>query len=107
MTAHNFPAAVPCRKAGVAPSPVAAPAVPSKMPCLSCEGKGEAEYMGLCEDRYHWRECHVCEGTGLVAPYCEVCESKLTVDGFCYDCDEYTFADRVPPLPEGWSRIAL
>jgi hypothetical protein len=159
MTAHNFPAAVPCRKASALTAPVTgaeAPinnsgpfdtegrrpqpldawaanggpetddarrhtassvgrqsergsnsnldadaglsAAPSKMACLACEGKGEAEYMGLCEDRYHWRECHVCEGAGLVAPYCEVCQGKLAVDGYCYGCQEYGegFA------PAGW-----
>jgi hypothetical protein len=69
-----------------------------KMKCLECGGDGEAEYMALDAVRPHWDDCHVCHGTGLVAPYCTICEEKLTVDGFCYSCDEYGegFA------PAGW-----
>lgn len=83
-------------------NPIGAPlSVPAKMPCLECGGAGEAEYMGVTEDRYHWRDCHVCDGTGLVAPYCETCEGKLTVDGFCYACEEYgegfVYVERIAP----------
>lgn len=106
MNAHKFPAAskVPC---AAIPVPGEARAPVTKMPCRECNGAGEAEYMSLTEDRYRWRDCHVCDGTGLVAPYCEVCESNLTVDGFCCSCDEYPVSDRIPPLPEGWARVAL
>lgn len=87
---------VPC---GISGSPIEAraPAIP-KMKCLECDGEGEAEYLALDAIRPHWDSCHVCHGTGLVAPYCETCEGKLTVDGFCYDCSDYAegFA------PSGW-----
>ena len=74
-------------------------------PCRHCEGEGEAEYMGLTEDRYHWRECHVCEGSGQEAPYCEICSGKLTVDLFCVECDDWaslTYVERISPM-----RVAL
>jgi hypothetical protein len=77
-----------------------------KMVCPHCEGKCEAEYMALTEDRYHWRACHHCEGEGVVAPFCQLCETKLTVDGYCYSCEEYgegfVYVERIAP-----GRIAL
>lgn len=69
------------------------------MPCRECDGKGEAEYMGLCDRYYRWADCHSCNGTGLEAAYCETCEGPLT-DGLCRDCD----------FPSGWflaERMAL
>lgn len=77
----------------------------TSMPCRHCEGEGEAEYMGLTEDRYHWRECHVCEGSRVEAPYCEICSGKLTCDLYCTDCDEWaalTYVERISP-----TRVAL
>ena len=74
-------------------------------PCRHCNGAGEAEYMGLTEDRYHWRTCHVCEGSRVEAPYCDVCQGNLTVDLFCTDCDDWaslTYVERISP-----TRIAL
>lgn len=83
---HGSPRAVtPGAVSGAAP-------VTTKMPCLACDGEGEAEYMGLCEDRYHVRPCHVCDGTGLVEPYCLGCEGPLDASGMCRDCD----------YPSGW-----
>ena len=88
-------------EAGVIPLSSVSPTYP----CRHCEGEGEAEYMGLTEDRYHWRECHVCEGSGQEAPYCEICSGKLTVDLYCTDCDDWaslTYVERISP-----TRIAL
>lgn len=84
MNAHNHSKLA----GGVTPL---APSASPKMTCRECGGKGEAEYMDLCEDRYHWRVCHVCDGEGLVAPYCETCQGTL-VAGLCRDCD----------FPSGW-----
>jgi RecJ-like exonuclease len=78
----------------------------STMTCRECDGDGVGKYMALDEMKYVWRECHVCEGSGLEARTCDYCDGTLT-DQYCSECEEYTFADRVPPLPEGWSRLAL
>lgn len=101
---HTAPVSVPSAPASGC-SPV--PEVGASFPCRECNGEGEAEYMALTEDRYHWRECHECGGSGVEAPYCLTCEGKLTVDGFCYDCDAYeefalTFVERIAP-----GRVAL
>ena len=78
----------------------------AKQPCLECEGQGEVEVMGLDEDRYHWRSCDDCNGTGYAEkPYCEICQGKLTVDLFCTDCDEWAsliYVERISP-----TRVAL
>lgn len=76
-----------------APADGVHPLAPSatQMPCLECGGEGTGEYMALTEDSYHVRRCHICDGTGLVDPYCETCQGKLT-DGLCRDCD----------YPSGW-----
>jgi hypothetical protein len=90
-----------------APNALSGAGATPKQPCLSCQGEGEAEWLALDETAPRWLICDDCGGTGLASkPYCEICEGKLSVDHFCYDCDEYTFADRVPPLPEGWLRVA-
>lgn len=59
--------------------------------CRECDGAGEAEYMALDETSYSVQDCHVCQGSGLEAPYCETCEGPLTA-GYCRDCD----------FPSGW-----
>lgn len=93
---------IPCAVVSAAVS-VPANETAATYPCLECSGEGEAEYMGLDETRYTVRDCHVCDGTGLVAPYCEVCEGRL-VDGWCASCEDYglVYVERIAP-----GRIAL
>lgn len=124
MTAHKHPTPSPVVASlsplGLAANPIGAPSsrdasvgptgeagapnLLTSMKCRECDGKGEAEYMALHEDRYHWRRCDKCDGSGEEAPYCETCGGKLTVDLFCYPCDDYglVFVERIAP-----GRIAL
>lgn len=62
---------------------------PPTMKCRECGGKGEAEYMGLCDRYYRWADCHSCNGTGLEAAYCGTCDGSLTATGFCMACDDF------------------
>lgn len=99
---HNVPAS---RPSAVPVHPLAGAAGSPSFPCRECNGAGEAEYMGLCEDRYHWRRCHVCEGSRVEAPYCNTCGETLKADLFCVSCDDYAslvYVERISP-----TRIAL
>lgn len=92
MNAHNH------SKLGAAEGFSPLPSAASTMLCGECDGKGEAEYMGLCEDRYHWRTCHECQGSGKVEAACETCGGKL-INNWCSACDDegLCFVERVSP----------
>jgi hypothetical protein len=100
MNAHN-----PIKARSAATSPVRA--IPEsgreapEFPCRECNGEGEAEYMGLDEERYHWRTCHRCHGSRVEAPYCETCEGTLTPYGYCFACDDldsrFVLVERIAP----------
>lgn len=75
------------------PIPLAGTSTPlgvsASMPCRECDGKGEAEYMGLLDRYYRWATCHSCFGSGVEPLRCGTCEGTLTANGFCMACDDF------------------
>lgn len=85
---------------GVVPEPSPVLGTAPTFTCRKCDGVGEIEAMGLCDDRWHWVTCWDCDGSGVEEPYCGCCGGKLNPALYCNACDEFeslVYVERISP----------
>ena len=100
ITAAHAPI-VSGKDAGVARSPVAAPATPF-IDCPDCTD-GTTYWLALDARDWELGPCRTCDGSRVVEAKCETCGGALNA-GWCEACDDFglVYVERIAP-----GRIAL